>query len=66
MIIKYTTKRDRNGNRYYIAIDHSRREYATAPHGIIYRADAIQVTAGDLHKLEAAAAAAGYKRIETL
>ena len=66
MIIKYETKRDINGNYKFLAVDYSRREYATSPHGWNTRADVVRVTAGDLRKIKAAIEAAQYKRIETL
>ena len=66
MKVIYMTKRDINGNYKYLAIDHARKEYATSPHGWTTRAEAVQVTAGDLRKIRAAAEAAQYKRIDTL
>ena len=66
MLIKYATKRDINGNCKYLAVDHARKEYATSPHGYIYRADVIEVKAADLRKIKAAAESAKYKRVDTL
>ena len=66
MKVFYQTKRNQNGHSLFLGIDHSRKEYATEPHGWTTRAEVIQVTAGDLRKLRSAAEAAGYTRIDNI
>ena len=66
MKVYFETKRNQNGHRQFLGIDHSRKEYATEPYGWTTRAEVIQVTAGDLRKLRSAAEAAGYTRIDNI
>lgn len=63
MIIKFATKRDRNGNRYYLGIDTEKKVYALTSSHWYSREDFTEVTKGDRRKLIEAVKAEGYTEI---
>ena len=63
MIIKYTTKRDANGNRYTLVIDHDNKEYKPDYNAAYDYSDYITITRRDREKLIEACTAAEYARI---
>ena len=63
MVIKFATKRDRNGNRYYLGIDTDRKLYAVTASCWYGRADVIEVTKGDRGKLIKSIKEQGYTEI---
>lgn len=65
MILKFATKRNTNGNRKYLAIDTDRKEYATDPHGIMWRDELIEVSAHDLATIRGTVETE-YKRIDAI
>ena len=66
MILKFATKRDRNGNRYYLGIDTKKKVYALTPSHWYSREDFTEVTKGDRRKLIEAVKADGYKEINAI
>lgn len=51
MILKFATKRNANGNRIYLAIDTTNREYARESQSWYCREEMIEVSHKDLHKV---------------
>ncbi len=66
MIIQYATKRDQNGNRYYLCVDHDRKEFATTPRHWYCREDFIEINKSDRRKIIEWLTAAGYTERYTL
>ena len=66
MIIKFATKRDRNGNRYYLGIDTKKEVYAVTPLHWYSREDITEVTQRDRRKLIEAVKADGYKEVDSI
>lgn len=62
MIQKFTTKRDRNGNRYTLTIDHTAKTYKN-DYNPFYPQDFAEVTRKALRELRQEAIEAGYKAI---
>lgn len=65
MILEFATKRDRNGNRYYLGIDTDRKVYSLGRGRWYSREDITEITKTDrrrlIEKIEAE-----YKRIDYL
>lgn len=51
MILKFATKRDINGNRYYLAIDTENKTFSRLPRHWFCREDFIEVTKTDKRRL---------------
>jgi len=66
MIIKFATKRDRNGNRYYLGIDTEKKVYALTSSHWYSREDITEVTQRDRRKLIEAVRADGYKEVDSI
>ena len=66
MIIKFATKRDRNGNRYYLGIDTKNKVYAVTSSHWYSREDITEVTQRDRRKLIEAVKADGYKEVDSI
>ena len=66
MIIKFATKRDRNGNRYYLGIDTKKEVYAVTPLHWYSRDDITEVTQRERRKLIESVKADGYKQINAI
>lgn len=64
MILKFATKRDCNGNRYYLGIDTKSKVYAVTPSHWYSREDITEVTQRDRRKLIEAVKADGYKAVD--
>lgn len=62
MLLKFATKRDVNGNRYYLTIDTDKRTFSRVPH-IWYRDEFTEVTKKDFHELIARAKAEEFREI---
>lgn len=62
MMQKFTTKRDINGNRYTLIIDHVKKEYKPDYNSAYDYSDFITITRRDREKLIEQATAAGYSR----
>ena len=62
MIQKFTTKRDVNGNRYTLIIDHTARTYKN-DYNPMHPQDFAEVTRKALRELRNEAIEAGYKGI---
>ncbi len=60
MIQKFTTKRDRNGNRYTLEIDHDKRRFYPAINSSFSYSDHVTITKRDRQKLMDQAENAGY------
>lgn len=63
MILKFATKRDRCGNRYYLYLDTDKKTYSR-PAAWSHIEDVIEVTQKDYRKALANARAAGWKEEE--
>lgn len=50
MLVRYCTRRDTNGNTYFLIIDHEKKVYARQPAGFFHRSDYTQITKKDIHK----------------
>ena len=66
MVIKFATKRDRNGNRYYLGIDTEKKVYALTSSHWYSREDFTEVTKRDRRKLIEAVRADGYKEVDSI
>ena len=64
MILKFATRRDVNGNRYYLGIDTKNKVYAVTPSHWYSREDINEVTQRDRRKLIEAVKADGYKAVD--
>ena len=62
MLQKFTTKRDTNGHRYTITINHSEKTYKTA-YDIRFYDGYIETTKKGLHEIESELIKAGYTEI---
>lgn len=60
MIQKFTTKRDANGNRYTLEIDHDKRRFYPATNSSFSYSDYVTITKRDRDKLMEQAKTAGY------
>lgn len=66
MILKFATRRDTNGNRYYLGIDTKNKVYAVTPSHWYSREDITEVTQRDRRKLIEAVKADGYKQVNSI
>ena len=66
MIIKFSTKRDRNGNRYYLILDTDKKQYSKTASGFYHKDDYIEVTKREKHSLEIRALADDYKEVDSI
>lgn len=66
MILKFATKRDRNGNRYYLGIDTKNKVYAVTSSHWYSREDFTEVTKKDRRKLIESVKAEGYTEIYSI
>ena len=64
MIARFATKRDNNGNRYYLIVDHTNKEYTRQPAHWYDKADYIEVSKTDRRKLETLLDNNGYRETE--
>lgn len=66
MKTSYATKRDRNGNRYILIIDHDRRQYATTADRWYAKEDYLEVSKADRRRMLEAVQAAQYEEVYSL
>ena len=64
MIFEYATRRDKNGNRYYLGIDNETFIFSRERGAWYTRADIIEISKKDYHKLIEQLQRAGYTEIE--
>ena len=64
MIFEYSTRRDKNGNRYYLGIDNKLFIYARERGSWYTRDDVIEISKSDYRKLVNQLERAGYTEIE--
>ncbi len=64
MIIKFATKRDRNGNRYYLILDTERKQFSETASGFYHKDDYIEVTKRERRSLEIRALTDDYKEVD--
>ena len=50
MLVRYCTRRDTNGNRYYLIIDHDNKVYSRQPAGFFHISDYTQIAKRDLRR----------------
>ena len=62
MIMRYRTKRDTNGNRYYLTVDHEKRTYKKE-YNLYINDNDIEVTKRDRLKIADQLEANGYKEV---
>lgn len=63
MILKFATKRNTNGNRYFVGINTQSREYSRISHNWFCRDDFIEVSYKDLHKIIQQCKDSGFSEI---
>ena len=62
MLLRFSTKRDRNGNRYFLGIDTEKKTFATTSAHWYTRDDlTAEITRKNLRNLREEAEKAGYK-----
>ena len=66
MIIRYATKRDINGNRYYLIIDTEAKTYALTPSKWFNKEDYITATKTDKRKAQANIEELGFTEVYSL
>ena len=64
MVFEYATRRDVNGNRLYLGIDNDNFIFSRERGTWYSRADVIEISKKDYHKLLADVQRAGYTEIE--
>ena len=64
MILEYATRRDKNGNRLYLGIDNDNFIFSRARGKWYTRADIIEISKKDYHKIIEQLQRAGYTEIE--
>lgn len=64
-MLLFSTKRDINGNRYYLAIDHERKEYTREPR-YFHKEDFVEIGKRDRAKIIEALDKDGFKEVDTL
>lgn len=64
MIIEYSTNRDRNGNRYYLGVDHDKKTFSRERAHWYCRDDVIEVSKKDRRKIIDLVTAAGYSEVD--
>lgn len=64
MILEYATRRDKNGNRYYLGIDNETFIFSRERGRWYSRADIIEISKKDYHKIIEQLQRAGYIEIE--
>ena len=63
MLQKFKTTRDRNGNTYYLYIDHNTKEYCINGY---FADDCVLVSKKDLNKMEKQVITSGYKEVDQI
>ena len=66
MILEFSTKRDRNGNRYYLGIDTDRKTYSRERGKWYSRDDVTEITRKDRRRMIETLTAAGYTETESM
>ena len=66
MIIKFATKRDQNGNRYFLAFDTERKEYARESAHWYSRDEVVEITKMCRRALIEKLQAEGYTEINNM
>ena len=64
MILEYATRRDKNGHRYYLGIDNEIFVFSRERGAWYTRADIIEISKKDYHKIIEKLQHAGYTEIE--
>lgn len=64
MVFEYATRRDINGNRYYLGIDNETFIFSRERGSWYGRADIIEISKRDYHKILEQLQRAGYTEIE--
>lgn len=63
MILKFATRRDTNGNTYFIVLDTERKQFSEMPSGFYHKDDYMQITRRELRAIKEKARADGYEAI---
>ena len=63
MILKFATRRDANGNRYYLILDTEKKQYSETPSGFYHKDDYTQITLRELRAIKEKARADGYEEL---
>lgn len=66
MIIKFTTRRDANGNRYYLILDTERKQFSETASGFYHKDDYMQITRRERRAIKEKARADGYKEVDSI
>lgn len=64
MILEYATKRDINGNRYYLGIDTDKKVYSRERGKWYSREDIVEISKADRRKVIDCLIAAGFTEID--
>ena len=66
MILKFATRRDVNGNTYFIVLDTEKKQFSEMPSGFYHKDDYMQITQRERRAIKEKAKADGYKEIDSI
>lgn len=64
MILNFATRRDTNGNRYYLVVDTERKAFAETSGKFYHEGEYIQITRRERRAIKEKAKADGYKAVD--
>ena len=64
MILKFATRRDTNGNTYFIVLDTDNKTYSENISGFYHKDDYMQITRRERRAIKEKAKADGYKAVD--
>lgn len=66
MILKFATRRDTNGNRYYLILDTEKKTFAETSGRFYHEGDYLQITQRERRAIKEKAKADGYKAVNCI
>lgn len=66
MILKFATRRDNNGNTYFIVLDTDNKTYSENTSGFYHKEDFFQITRRERRAIKEKARAEGYKEVDSI
>lgn len=64
MILRFATKRDQNGNRYYLCVDFDAKTYAEQPRMMYRKGDFIEISKAERRQLKAEIIENGFTPVD--
>ena len=64
MKIAFASKRDKNGNRYYLMVDSDKKEFARVPSHWYSKEDFVEVSKTELRNMAQKVEEAGYTEVQ--